>query len=71
MEAQMSVKVEQVKPGTVLKADAGFDCLSVDELVVVNEDNEGLWIRCDHGYHTLDGQIDTRLGVYVGLEFVR
>jgi hypothetical protein len=61
----MSVRVVDVKKGTILYTDAGFTCMPPNARREVHEDEHGLWIACRRGRHYLDGQIDRNL--YVGL----
>lgn len=49
-----------VKKGDILIADGEFDCLSDREECVVHEDEDGLFVFCDHNgtktRHYLEGQ---------------
>ena len=49
-------KLSDVKPGTRLKADDGFDCITDGEVLTVAEDDGGLYVPCTRGHHYLDGR---------------
>mgnify|MGYP000266944799 CR=1 FL=1 len=49
------LKLEDVKVGDVLTADAGFTCMPAGQHEVKIDDT-GLYVECDHGKHYLDGQ---------------
>lgn len=64
-------KLDDLKPGDKLVADGGFTCLKAGEVVTVEKDGDGLFVRCcahddgDYGHpvndsrneqHYLDGQ---------------
>jgi hypothetical protein len=60
-------KVADVKPGTVLIADGGFDCLRNLELCTVKMDDRGeLYVDDDQGRHDLEGQLNNDGTHYVG-----
>lgn len=68
MEAHM--KITDLKPGEIIFADGGFDCLSLNHACEVKRDDSpkeswesGLYVDCcgeEHGpgRHYLDGQLD-------------
>lgn len=58
----MSVLIANVTPGTILIPDAGFDCLTAGTPVRVEQDEDGLFVRCAEGLHYLED----REGSYVG-----
>jgi hypothetical protein len=64
--------VAEVKPGSIVEADGGFDCL-VDgkQYTVYSYPNDRLSIPCAKGSHFLDGQLDDTNTYYIGLYFVR
>ena len=63
-----SLLMSEIKPGDKLIADAGFTCLSEDEVVEVKADAKGeLYIPCEEGEHYLDGQA-TGDGICVGFK---
>lgn len=60
-------KIADVKPGTVLIADSGFDCLRNLELCTVKRDAHGeLYVDDDQGRHDLEGQLNDDGTHYVG-----
>lgn len=59
-----TVKISDVKVGTVLFTDGGFTCMRPNSIATVYGDASGLFVRCDDGDHYLDGQEDGE--VYVG-----
>jgi len=64
----MFAKANEVKAGDHLKCDEGFTCLKPHTKVVVQEDEEGLFVSCADGKHYLDGQEDENgnlVGLYV------
>jgi len=52
----MNPKLEDLKPGDVIVADGGFNCLHAGEHIVHAEDDD-LFVWCDEGLHFLDGQL--------------
>lgn len=52
--------VAEVKEGTILEADGGFECMDKgDKLKVISRPDGSLYIEClAFGGHSLDGQID-------------
>lgn len=53
------MKISDVTTGTVLFADAGFDCLKPNQPCEVKKDDAGeLYVECACGQHGLDGQLD-------------
>lgn len=59
-------KIDEVKLGDVLIADGGFTCLRENEKLTVSEMLDGtLFVKCGHGIHALDGQLNEE-GEYVG-----
>jgi len=60
--------VAEVKKGTKLEVDEDFTCIDNKTVVVVKEDELGLFFECEEGHHYLDGQIDINTdSFYVGL----
>jgi hypothetical protein len=59
-------KESEVRKSTVLVADGGFTCIVRGAVLIVEEDEDGLWVSCSEGRHYLDGQL-TENGEYVGL----
>lgn len=57
-------RIAEVKAGDTLLADGGFTCMS-EGIVTVEEDDDGLFVRCGEGKHYLDGQAEG--DVYIGL----
>lgn len=63
------LRLEDVKDGDVLIADAGFTCLPDGGARTVHEDNDGhLYVSCAEGRHYLNGQISSDGRHLVGLE---
>lgn len=59
-------KIDDVKVGSKLECDGGFDCMKEGEIRHVQMDRTGeLYIRCKEGDHALCGQIKGKH--YVGL----
>lgn len=60
------VKIDEVKEGDTLIADAGLDCIQEGSKLVVYADSEGaLYVKCndgDGGRHYLEGQIGGPFG---------
>lgn len=64
--------VAEVKPGSIVEADGGFDCLvNGKQYTVYSYPNDRLTIPCAKGSHFLDGQLDDTHTYYIGLYFVR
>ncbi len=52
-------KLSDCKLGTMLEAGGGFTCIPKGAIQQVHETyRHGLYIRCTHGQHFLDGQLD-------------
>lgn len=55
------VTLADLAPGDILRADAGFTCLTPDAALVVERDDTkpggALYVLCDDGRHDLDGQV--------------
>ncbi len=62
-------KESEVKVGTELIADGGFTCIRENAVLIVKQDDGGLFVDCDdEGHkHYLDGQLDDG-EVYIGFE---
>lgn len=60
-------KEREVTAGTELIADSGFTCIREDAVLVVKQDDGGLFVDCDdEGHkHYLDGKLDDG-EVYIG-----
>lgn len=57
-EGKIIMELKDLKPGQILKADAGFTCLEDSQLCHVHEDKtDGLFIKCANGSHYLCGQV--------------
>ncbi len=61
------VLLSQTKPGDYLIADGGFVsdkgdkdifCISPNRKCEVKQADDGLYVRCAHGRHYLEGQLD-------------
>lgn len=64
--------ISETKPGTRLIADAGFDCIPADRIVIVEGpegsiDPDKIWVPCKEGKHYLNGQVSDDEKEYVGL----
>ena len=51
-------KLSEVKAGDWLRSDAGFDCLSTEAEVEVQQHPTGLFVVCSEGMHFIEGQAD-------------
>jgi len=61
-------KINDVKEGDKLIADAGFTCMRDGQVgTVVRTEAGDLAIPCDDGLHCLDGQVDEEGGEIIGL----
>ena len=59
-------KIDQVKPGTMLVADAGFTCMAGGAIKEVKAGPDGsLYVDCASGHHDLAGQVED--DYYIGL----
>lgn len=56
-------KLPEIKVGDVLEADDGFTCLAKGDQCPVEQDGDGLFVKCSDGTHHLSGQADD--GVHV------
>lgn len=63
-------KETEVKAGTVLIADGGFTCIKEGAELTVQDGPSGLFVPCDCGTHSIDGQLDDG-EVYIGLSLKR
>lgn len=59
--------IVSLRPGDKLTADAGFNCIKKDEVVTVEQDAHGLFVKCSEGNHYLEGQ-EGDSGECVGLK---
>lgn len=62
------VPIADVKEGTKLIADNGFDCIAEGSILTVEMYNGDLCVRCDAGIHDLGGQVDDDGINYIGLK---
>lgn len=61
------MKIIDIKAGDLLKADGYFTCLISGSVYVVKKNtHDNLFIDCDEGEHSLDGQVDAE-GEVIGL----
>jgi len=61
--------IHKIKSGEILIADDGFFCINNNQLCTVQEENNRLFVKCSHGKHFLDGQVDDpRTGEIIGFE---
>lgn len=51
-------KSSEVKAGDLLETDGDFTCIGEKEIVLIQEDEQGLYFACDNGRHFLNGQAD-------------
>jgi hypothetical protein len=61
--------LEELKPGSAILLDGGFDCRDAGEATVEADPDGRLFFACKHGRHYLEGQLDdcdgrSLLGVY-------
>ena len=62
------MKLNEIKAGDKLIADAGFTCMKDGQVgVVVRTEGGALAVPCDAGHHLLDGQVDDKTGELIGL----
>lgn len=61
--------IRSLRSGDIVQVDGGFNCMPAWSLKRVFKDRKGLYIKCRHARHYLDGQRDYE--VYVGLYKVR
>lgn len=60
-------KVTEVQAGDTLEADAGLSCIPAGNKLLVYEDSEEeLYVKCDKGEHYLNGQLSDDGTHYVG-----
>jgi hypothetical protein len=57
---------DNVKAGDKLVTDGGFTCITGDKVVIIQEDDKGLYFECAAGKHYIDGQEDDD-GSLIGL----
>jgi hypothetical protein len=58
--------LSQVEPGDWLIPDGGFTCMKEGVPLLIERDDDGLYVRCDSYRHYLSGQADED-GYLVGL----
>ncbi|AOG03409.1 hypothetical protein [Bosea sp. RAC05] len=49
-------RIDQTVKGSQLSADGDFSCIRDGATLVVDEDEDGLFVLCRHGRHHLHGQ---------------
>lgn len=49
------MKLTELKSGDIVTLDAGFTCMTPGPQTVAQDQN-GLYVECEHGHHYLDGQ---------------
>lgn len=65
------VRLAEVRAGTKLMCDGGFDCMDDGDVMIVHADGNGeLYIQCECGQHYLDSQHDDVTDALVGLYLV-
>lgn len=62
-------KLSELKEGMYVEVDGGFDCIEAGSRLCVQQHPDGLWIKCTHGQHYLEGQLDfddgdSLIGIY-------
>jgi len=62
-------RLDALKPGSTVLADAGFRCIAPASILSVKEDECGLYVKCSDGRHYLDGQLNED-GTLAGLVFL-
>ena len=64
------IKVEDLKVGDKVIADGGFTCLDEgQECEVMKYDfDEGFYVKCSRGEHSLIGQLNDEESYYVGFK---
>lgn len=70
MTKQYVIPITEVKVGDKLVADGGFTCIKEGQVVEVKKNaTDGLYVDCDYGHHSLEGQLgytEETYGCYVG-----
>ncbi|MGJ4855539.1 hypothetical protein ACN6KF_001485 [Labrys sp. La1] len=51
-------KLSEIKAGSRLVADGGFDCIEQGTILIVCDSGDGLYVPCACGEHYLEGQLD-------------
>lgn len=64
------LRVDQAAGGVTIEFDGGFDCVEQGDRARLEEGDDGLAFRCDHGEHSLEGQIDATGTYYAGVYLV-
>jgi hypothetical protein len=66
--AMYEIPVDEMTPGLEIIADAGFACIAPGAKRIVQSapTNGGLYVKCSHGKHYLDGQFNATETHYVG-----
>lgn len=63
-------KLADLKAGDIVTCDGDFDCMRPwSQLTVYEDQARRLCVECDHGGHTLTGQLDNGthlVGIYSG-----
>jgi hypothetical protein len=61
-------KLSELKAGDKIQTDGGFTCgMNNKILIVENDDDDKLFVRCGEGNHLLAGQVDSDEGHLVGM----
>jgi len=63
-------KLSQLKAGSFVRVDVGFDCIDINTVRLVKEHDSELYIDCSHGKHFLKGQIETDNDSLIGIYHV-
>lgn len=51
------VKLSELRPNDLLRADGGFTCIPAGAILVVKHQNGALGVPCNCGFHNLEGQV--------------
>lgn len=52
------MKFSELKVGTLLSPDGGFDCMEKGDIKTVLKDDGGLYVECELTRHYLCGDVD-------------
>lgn len=60
-------RLSQLKPGDIVIVDDGFTCMTAWSEKEIRTGDCGLYIECEKGIHTIDGQLDIDGAALIGI----